>query len=50
MWEMITDSLNHIYENLKMDCSVCGQKAICDEVEGLKEMHMKRENREGIIL
>ncbi|NCC43047.1 MAG: carbon monoxide dehydrogenase [Clostridia bacterium] len=37
--ERITDSLNHIFQNLKMDCSVCGLKEVCDEVEGLKELH-----------
>ncbi len=35
----ITDSLNYIYENLKMDCSGCGLKKVCDEVEGLRELH-----------
>lgn len=37
----ITDSLNHIFQNLKMDCSVCNLKPVCDEVEGLKELHQK---------
>lgn len=37
--QQITESLNHIFQNLKMDCSVCNQKALCDEVEGMKELH-----------
>lgn len=41
-WGQITESLNHIFQNLKMDCSVCGLKEICDEVEGLKELHFGR--------
>ncbi|MDD3415704.1 MAG: carbon monoxide dehydrogenase [Lachnospiraceae bacterium] len=39
--EGITNSLNHIFQNLKMDCSVCNMKPVCDEVEGLKEIHQK---------
>lgn len=38
----ITQSLNHIFENLTMDCSTCGLKEICDQVEGLKELHFGR--------
>lgn len=35
----ITESLNEIFQGLKMDCSTCSQKAICDEIEGMKELH-----------
>lgn len=35
----ITESLNEIFQGLKMDCSTCGQKAICDEIDGMKELH-----------
>lgn len=37
--EKVTESLNHIFNNIKMDCSVCGFKNVCDEVDGLKELH-----------
>jgi hypothetical protein len=37
--EKITESLDHIFQHLRMDCSVCGLKAVCDEVEGLRELH-----------
>jgi hypothetical protein len=37
--EKVTESLNHIYKNIIMDCSVCGFKNVCDEVDGLKELH-----------
>lgn len=37
--EEITQSLNHIFNNLVMDCSACGLKPVCDEVEGLRELH-----------
>lgn len=37
--EEITDSLNVIFKGLKMDCSTCGQKQLCDEIEGIKDLH-----------
>lgn len=37
--EEITDSLNVIFKGLKMDCSTCGQKELCDEIDGLKDLH-----------
>ena len=35
----ITGTLTHILEGLSTDCSVCSLKGICDEVEGMKELH-----------
>ena len=35
----ITLTLNHIMEGLPTDCTVCQLKDICDEVEGMKELH-----------
>ena len=37
----ITETLNHIMNNVNFDCSTCNLKAICDEVEGMKELHFK---------
>lgn len=37
----ITESLNVIFKGLKMDCSTCDQKIICDQIEGMKELHGK---------
>lgn len=37
--EQITRSLDQVFKGLSMDCSTCGQKALCDEIEGLKEFH-----------
>ena len=34
-------SLNHIFDNVMFDCSTCNLKEICDEVDGLKELHLK---------
>lgn len=42
----ITKALNHIIADLNMDCNHCRWKPVCDEVEGLKEMHFRaRKNR-----
>lgn len=35
----VTGTLTHIFEGLPTDCSVCSLKGICDEVEGMKELH-----------
>lgn len=37
-----TSALNHILDNVMFDCSACSLKEICDEVEGMKELHMKK--------
>lgn len=37
--DAITGTLNHIMEGLPTDCTVCQLKDICDEVEGMKELH-----------
>ena len=40
--DAITLTLNHIMDGLATDCSVCSFKPVCDEVEGLKELHFKK--------
>lgn len=37
----ITEALNHIMNSVKFDCDSCNLKPICDEVEGMKELHFK---------
>lgn len=37
----ITLSLNHIMADMSLDCNSCNLKQICDEVEGLRELHFK---------
>ena len=37
----ITETLNHIMNSVTFDCDTCNLKAICDEVEGMKELHFK---------
>lgn len=38
----ITLTLNHIMDGLSTDCSVCSFKQVCDEVEGMKELHFAK--------
>ena len=35
----VTKTLTHILEGLPTDCGSCSLKPICDEVEGVREMH-----------
>lgn len=42
----ITEALNHILDGLPTDCGACSMKVLCDEVEGMREMHFKREGDE----
>lgn len=37
----ITETLDHVIRDLNLDCNTCKLKAICDEVEGMKELHFK---------
>ena len=34
-------ALNHIVSDMKMKCRACEWKSICDQVEGMKQMHEK---------
>ena len=36
----ITKTLSHILDGLPTDCGHCQLKAVCDEVEGMREMHL----------
>ena len=38
----ITETLNSIMKNIPLDCSVCKLKPVCDEVEGMRELHFKK--------
>lgn len=37
--EAITGTIDHILKTEAMDCKVCSLQEICDEVEGLRELH-----------
>lgn len=41
--ERITKTIDHIAQSAKMtDCGVCSLQKVCDEVEGLRELHFKK--------
>lgn len=42
----ITKTLSKILEGMPTDCHSCNLKEICDEVEGLKELHFGKEAKE----
>ena len=37
----ITETLNRVMNDMTFDCSSCNLKPICDEVEGMRELHFK---------
>ncbi len=37
--KQITSTIDHMLKDVNMDCTSCGLQEICDEVEGLREMH-----------
>ncbi len=38
--EEITTAIDHIFKDMQMvDCNACNLKQVCDEVDGLKELH-----------
>ncbi|MDE5891602.1 MAG: carbon monoxide dehydrogenase [Acetatifactor sp.] len=41
--EAVTSSLDQIFNHLVMDCYSCSLKPVCDEVEGLRELHFSRQ-------
>ena len=43
----ITNTLNHIMEGINFDCSACKLKPVCDEVEGMRELHFKNSSMMG---
>lgn len=40
--EKITRTIDHIMKNVIMDCKSCSLQEICDEVEGLRELHFAK--------
>ncbi len=42
----ITETIDHVFKDVKMDCHSCNLKEVCDEVEGLRELHFKNANQE----
>ena len=42
----ITMTLSKILEGMPTDCTTCGLKDVCDEVEGLRELHFGSAEKE----
>ncbi len=42
----IIKTLNHVINTINFDCDTCNLKPICDEVEGMRELHFK--NKKGM--
>ncbi len=40
--ELITKTIDHIFNNMTMDCNSCNLQDICDEVEGMRELHQSQ--------
>ena len=40
----IAETLNHVMNSIVFDCETCNLKAICDEVEGMKELHFNKKS------
>lgn len=38
----ITQTLNHVLNGMNLDCQSCNLKPICDEVEGMRELHSRQ--------
>lgn len=38
--DLITKTLTHILDGMPTDCGHCSMKPVCDEVEGMKELHL----------
>lgn len=40
--ESVTKAIDHIAKTAVMDCGACSLQKVCDEVEGLKELHFRK--------
>ncbi len=43
----ITETLNRVMNDMTFDCASCNLKPICDEVEGMRELHFKSAQKAG---
>lgn len=43
--DAITRTLTHILEGIPTDCGSCSLKPVCDEVEGMRELHFGMRNK-----
>ena len=40
----IAETLNHVMNQMTFDCDTCKLKTICDEIEGMKDLHFGKMN------
>ena len=40
--ESITKTLNHVLNDMNLNCNTCNLKPVCDEVEGMRDLHFKK--------
>ncbi|WP_029230892.1 hypothetical protein [Butyrivibrio sp. VCB2006] len=43
--DTITKTLTHILDGMPTDCGHCSMKPVCDEVEGMKELHLGKKKQ-----
>ena len=43
--DAITKTLTHILDGLPTDCGHCSMKPVCDEVEGMRELHLGKNKK-----
>lgn len=43
--DAITQTLTHILDGLPTDCGHCSLKPVCDEVEGMRELHLGKNRK-----
>nr|WP_297768001.1 carbon monoxide dehydrogenase [uncultured Butyrivibrio sp.] len=41
----ITKTLTHILDGMPTDCGHCSMKSVCDEVDGMKELHLGKKKK-----
>lgn len=45
--DAVTAAIDHIAQNVEMDCQACGLQKVCEEVEGLRELHFGQKKGEA---
>ena len=43
--DAITKTLTHILDGMPTDCGHCSMKPVCDEVEGMRELHLGKKKK-----
>lgn len=41
----ITKTLNHVMNTVNFDCDSCNLKSVCDEIEGMRELHFRNKEK-----